>query len=124
MELVHRISYRKVIVFNSTKFGIDLPRHWLFHKKCHTYRGYNNCMLAHFRAKKKYSTSCFCLKCVYDINSISLGKLDASTLRNNERNGELRFQVDRPRTKTISSLCKHREVNEWNNLLLNTRSLS
>ena len=63
-------------------------------------------------------------KCMHCISDKTLGELGISTSRNNERSGQFRLQVDRSRTKTISSLFKYLGVNEWNNLTLNTRSLS
>lgn len=77
-----------------------------------------------FSGERGKSDLVLLFKCMHGIDGMSLGELGISTSRYNERRGQFRLQVDPPRTKAISSLFKYREVNKWNNLPLNARSLS
>ena len=84
MDLAHGPSYRKVLVTNSKKFSIDLPRDLLVYKNCHTYRGYNNSFLLNFRVKGKKHDLVLPFKCKHGVNGMSSGQ---STSRNKECSG-------------------------------------
>ena len=108
MELEHEVLYGKVLVTNSKKLCVNLPRDLLVYKKnvilTEAIIQLHDLTLSDEREK---SDLVLFFKCIHDINGMSLGELAISPSMNNERSGQFRLQVDRPHTKTISSLFKY-----------------